>query len=103
MRICLAALLVLPAAFFSEDRTVEPTWLHRDLSSAREHPTDVTTASCHYTALFGEGDSESRYPLSVTRFGELTIAPGGECQPVFYPRLEEAYFVRGGTGLLHFD
>ena len=99
----LAALLIFSAAFLVQDRTVEPTWIHRDLASAREHPTDITTASCHYTALFGEGDSESRYPLSVSRFGEITIAPGGECQPVSYPRLEETYFVRGGTGLLHFD
>ena len=102
MRMRLAALLLVPATFFSEDRTVEPTWLHRDLRAAREHATDATTASCHYAALFGEGDSESRYPLSVTRFGELTIAPGGECQPVSYPRQEETFFVRDGSGLLHF-
>src|SRR5262245_55301309 len=73
MRMRLAVLLLVPATLFSDDRTLEPTWLHRDLSAAREHVTDITTASCHYAPLFGEGDSESRYPLSVSRFGELTI------------------------------
>ena len=102
MRMRLAVLLLVPATLFSDDRTVEPTWLHRDLSAAREHVTDITTASCHYAPLFGEGDSESRYPLSVSRFGELTIAPNGECQPVSYPRQEETYFVRDGSGVLHF-
>lgn len=102
MRILLAMLLVFPSLLIAQDRTVEPTWLHRDLSTAKEHATDLSTDACHYVPLFGEGDSESRYPISVARFGQLTIAPGGECQPVTYPRQEEIYFVRAGSGILRF-
>ena len=97
-----AVLLLSSSSLFPQDRTVEPTWLHRELSGAHERTTDLTTAGCRYIPLFGEGDSESRYPISIVRFGQLTIAPGGECQPVTYPRLEEIYFVRDGGGILHF-
>ena len=102
MRFFLPALLFLSTALLAQDRTVEPTWLRRDLSAAREYKTDLTTNSCRYTPLFGEGDAESRYPLSVARFGELTIVPGGECRAVSYPRQEELFFVRAGSGVLHF-
>ena len=102
MRTLLAMLLVFPSALMVQERTVEPTWLHRDLSATREHATDFTTTTCRYIPLFGEGDSESRYPISVARFGQLTVASGGECQPVTYPRQEEIYFVRDGSGTLHF-
>src|SRR5262249_8718843 len=102
MRMRFAVLLLVPATVFSEDRNVEPTWLHRDLSAAPARAMAVTRASCHSAPPFGEGASESRSPLSVPRFGDLTIAPGGECQPVSYPRQEEIYFVRDGSGLLHF-
>lgn len=102
MRISFALLLFLTPTLLAQDRTVEPSWLHRGLSAARERATDFTTASCHYTPLFGQGDSEFRYPLSVVRFGEITVDPAGECHPVAYPLQEEIFFVRGGNGLLHF-
>src|SRR5262245_22271395 len=102
MRFSLPVLLFLSSSLFAQDRTVEPTWLSRNLSAAREYKTDLTSNSCRYTPLFGEGDAESRYPLSVARFGELGVAPGGECQVVSYPRQEEIYFVRAGSGVLRF-
>ncbi len=102
MQFSLLALLLLSSALLAQDRTVEPSWLLRDLSAAREHKTDLTSNSCRYTPLFGEGDTESRYPLSVARFGELTIVPGGECHTVSYPRQEEIYFMRAGRGIIHF-
>src|SRR5262250_2943354 len=98
MRFALTALLVLSGGHLVHERTVEPTWFLADLSTAREQKTDLTTGSCHYLPLFGEGDTESRYPLSVARFGQLTIAPGGECQTVSYARQEEIYLVRSGSG-----
>jgi mannose-6-phosphate isomerase-like protein (cupin superfamily) len=36
------------------------------------------------------------------RFGELAVAPHGNCQMVEYPREEELYFVLGGSGMLHY-
>jgi mannose-6-phosphate isomerase-like protein (cupin superfamily) len=41
-------------------------------------------------------------PKSVARFGELTVAPHGNCPMVEYPREEELYFILGGRGVLHY-
>ena len=94
------ALLFLSAAsnLLAQDRKVDPTWLHRYVSPA----SDPASAGCHYTPIFGEGDSESRILHSVTRFGELTVAARGNCQSVAYVREEELYFVLDGTGLLQY-
>jgi mannose-6-phosphate isomerase-like protein (cupin superfamily) len=98
----IALLLAIAPAAFAQDRKVDPTWLYRDLSALHQHPTDQSTDSCHYTPIFGEGDAQSQSPKSVTRFGELTVDPNGTCQPIEYPRQEELYFVRAGTGVLHY-
>jgi len=94
------AMLLVVGVGLAQERGVEPTWLHRNVSTLREHPSDLSSNSCHYTPVFGEGDVESRLPLSVTRFGELTVDPHGSCQSVAYPRKEELYFVREGSGVL---
>jgi len=95
--------LVLQTGLLAQERSVEPTWLHRDVSALREHPGDLSSSSCHYTPIFGEGDKESRFPLSIARFGELTVNPGGVCPAVAYSRQEELYFVRDGRGVLHYE
>jgi mannose-6-phosphate isomerase-like protein (cupin superfamily) len=102
MRKPLILLLAITPAVLAQERKVDPTWLYRDVSTLREHPTDQTTTSCHYTPIFGEGDVQSQLPKSVVRFGELTIDPHGACQTTEYPRQEELYFVREGSGLLHY-
>src|SRR6266478_4588578 len=89
-------LLAIGPALLAQERKVEPTWLYRDVSALREHDSDLTSNSCHYTPIFGEGDIESRLPQSVARFGELTVDAHGTCQAVEYPRQEELYFVRYG-------
>ncbi|MGB9434276.1 MAG: cupin domain-containing protein [Candidatus Acidiferrum sp.] len=90
-------------AFFTQERKVEPTWLYRDVSALAERKIDLSSESCHYTPIFGEGDTESDVPKSVVRFGELTVAPHGNCQMVEYQREEELYFILGGSGILHYD
>ena len=95
-------LLMLQSGLLAQDRTVEPTWLYRDVSTLREHQTDLSSSSCHYTPIFGEGDAESRFPLSLARFGELIVDAHGSCKEVAYSRQEELYFVLAGTGLLHY-
>jgi mannose-6-phosphate isomerase-like protein (cupin superfamily) len=102
MRKRIALLLAIAPGIFAQDRKVEPTWLYRDVSALHEHPTDLTTSSCHYTPIFGEGDAQSQVPKSVTRVGELTVDPHGTCQTIEYPRREELYFVREGTGVLYY-
>jgi len=95
-------LLVIGMGLLSQERKVEPTWLYRDVAALPERQIDLSSDSCHYTAIFGEGDSESKLPQNVARFGELTVAPHGTCKVVEYPRDEELYFVLGGSGMLHY-
>jgi mannose-6-phosphate isomerase-like protein (cupin superfamily) len=102
MQKLIVVLLAIAPALLAQERKVEPTWLYRDVSALHEHPSDLTTNPCHYTPIFGEGDVESHWPLSVARFGELTVDAHGACQTVEYPRQEELYFVRGGSGVLHY-
>ena len=95
-------LLAIGMALLPQERKVEPTWLYRDVSALPEQQIDLSSESCHYTAILGEGDAESKVPKSVARFGELTVAPHGNCRVVEYPREEELYFVLGGSGMLHY-
>ena len=95
-------LLAIALVLLAQDHKVEPTWLYRDVSAVHEHRTDLTSNSCRYTPIFGEGDVEAQLPQSIARFGELIVDPRGACQPVQYPRREELYFVREGGGVLHY-
>ena len=102
MRIIAALLLALAAPLFAQERKVDPTWLYRNVATLPPHSLDLTTNSCHYTPIFGEGDAQSAVLHSITRFGELTVDPQGSCQSVTYPRTEELYFVLDGSGTLHY-
>jgi mannose-6-phosphate isomerase-like protein (cupin superfamily) len=102
MRRLIVVVLAIVPRLLAQERRVEPTWLYRDVSVIQEHEIDLTSKSCHYTPIFGEGDGESRLPQSVVRFGELTVDAHGACQPVEYPRQEELYFVRDGSGVLRY-
>ena len=103
MKTFILMFLVLQTGLLAQERSVEPTWLHRDVASLRERSNDLSSSSCHYTPIFGEGDSESRFPLSITRFGELTVDPQGVCPAVPYPREEELYYVLEGRGVLQYE
>jgi mannose-6-phosphate isomerase-like protein (cupin superfamily) len=102
MRMSVLMLFVIGTAAFAQERTVDPTWLYRDTLAVSQHQIDLSTSSCHYTAIFGEGDSEVRFPINVARFGELTVDPHGWCQKVEYPREEELFFILHGNGALHY-
>jgi len=102
VRRLIVVFFAIGTGLLAEEQRVEPTWLHRDVSVLREHVTDLTSTSCHYTPIFGQGDTESRFPLSVVRFGELTVDANGTCQTVEYPRQEELFFVRDGNGALRY-
>jgi mannose-6-phosphate isomerase-like protein (cupin superfamily) len=102
MKKLLMVLLAAAAPLVAQERKVAPTWLHRYVANLSEQHTDFTSSSCHYIAVFGEGDSEPRVPQSIARFGEVTVDGGGACGPVDYPRQEELYFVLEGSGVLHY-
>ncbi len=95
-------LFAIGLGLFTQDRKVEPTWLHRDVSALPERQIDLSSESCHYTPIFGEGDADPKVPKSVVRFGKLTVAPHGNCRTVEYAREEELYFILGGSGTLHY-
>jgi mannose-6-phosphate isomerase-like protein (cupin superfamily) len=98
----IVVLAVVAPGLLAQQRKVEPTWLYRGVFALHEHPIDLTSSSCHYTPIFGEGDVESRLPQSVARFGELTVDGHGACELVEYPRQEELYFVLEGNGVLNY-
>ena len=95
-------LLLISATVAAQDRTVDPTWLHRYQPDVSETRTDLSSATCHFKPMFGAGDKDARTLRSVARFGEVTIDPRGACQSVVYDRQEEIYFVLQGAGTLQF-
>src|SRR5262245_42574296 len=84
----------------SKDHSVDPTFLHRFVPQIQEKKADVTTATCHYKPIFGEGDSDTRIVKSVVRFGMISIDPGGTSAPVSYPNEEQVYVILEGQGTL---
>jgi mannose-6-phosphate isomerase-like protein (cupin superfamily) len=96
-------LLVLTSASLrAQDRTVDPTWLHQFVPNLGQTNADLSSSTCHYTPIFGGKESDNRILRSVTRFGEVTLDPHGNCQKVSYEREEEIYFVLQGAGILQF-
>jgi mannose-6-phosphate isomerase-like protein (cupin superfamily) len=95
-------MLLMPASLPAQDRTVDPTWLHRYLPGLSETKVDMSSATCHYKPIFGTGDTDNRILRSVSRFGEATVDPQGSCQSVLHQREEEIYFVLQGTGILQY-
>jgi mannose-6-phosphate isomerase-like protein (cupin superfamily) len=101
LKILLLLLLIAPEPL-AQERQVDPTWLHRYVPSLNDTRSDLSAATCHYKAIFGEGDSENRIMRSVARFGEATLDTRGSCPTVSYDRQEELYFVLEGKGVLHY-
>jgi len=78
--------LLLVHGLRAQDRKVDPTWLHRYVPDLAESKSDLSSETCHYRAIFGEGDKESRSLQTVTRFGEVTLDAHGDCRSVLYDR-----------------
>jgi len=91
--------LLIASALSAQERTVDPTWLHRYIPASSEAAGG--TGTCRYKPIFGEGDPQNRTLRTVARFGELAIDAGGNCQSVFYDHQEEIYFVLEGNAILH--
>jgi mannose-6-phosphate isomerase-like protein (cupin superfamily) len=87
----------------NQDRQVDPTWLHRYVPQLSESASNLSSASCHFKPIFGEGDAQKRTLISVTRFAEVTLEPHGSCQTTLYDREEEIYFIVEGGAVLHYD
>jgi mannose-6-phosphate isomerase-like protein (cupin superfamily) len=96
-------LLLLAHGLRAQEHQTDPTWLHRHVPNLSESKADLASPTCHYRAIFGEGDKENRSLQTVTRFGEISLDRNGNCQTVLYERQEEIYFVVEGTGVLHYQ
>jgi mannose-6-phosphate isomerase-like protein (cupin superfamily) len=82
----------------ANDRKIDPTFLYRDTSAVGEKKLDISTKTCHYRALFGQGDSNTSVVVGVARYGEAVIDPNGVCGLVQYPDEDQVYVVLEGTG-----
>jgi mannose-6-phosphate isomerase-like protein (cupin superfamily) len=82
----------------ANDRKIDPTFLYRDTSAVGEKKSDITTETCHYRALFGQGDSDTSVVVGVARYGQAVLDPNGVCSLVQYPDEDQVYVVLEGTG-----
>lgn len=87
---------------YANDRKIDPTFLYRDTSAVGEKTSDITTKTCHYRALFGQGDPDTSVVVGVARYGEAVIDPDGVCGLVQYPDEDQVYVVLEGTGSLKY-
>jgi mannose-6-phosphate isomerase-like protein (cupin superfamily) len=94
-------LFALPAAA-TEERAVDPTFLHRFVPKVAEKTVAISSASAHYRPLFGEGDKDSRTLRGITRFGELRVDAGGRSARVSYPREENILVILEGEGTVSY-
>jgi mannose-6-phosphate isomerase-like protein (cupin superfamily) len=79
---------------------VDPTFVRRFLPDAAEGTSHLSSSSCRYKPLFGEGDKYAGLPKSVSRYGELVVQKGGASALASYPKEEQIYYVTSGTGQL---
>jgi len=99
--VALVALLVSAFCMLllnAEDRTIDPTFLYRNASRVEEKKSDITTTTCHYRPLFGQGDSDTSVVVGVARYGQAVIDPNGACATVQYPAEDQVYVVLEGSG-----
>jgi hypothetical protein len=54
----LVLLLLMSAHLAAQERTIDPTWLHRYLPSLGEVKAELSSPTCHYKAIFGAGDKD---------------------------------------------
>jgi mannose-6-phosphate isomerase-like protein (cupin superfamily) len=82
----------------ADDRKIDPTFLYRDTSAVGEKKSDITTTTCHYKPLFGQGDPDTSIVVGVARYGEAVVDPKGVCAPVQYADEDQVYVVLEGNG-----
>ena len=92
--------LLISSAGWAQDRKVDPTWLQRHVPDLSETRVAFSSQSCHYKAIFGEGDRDGRTLKSVARFGQILVDAHGACQNSLYENEEELYFILSGSATL---
>ncbi len=92
--------LLMSIALASACAAAEPAFLRRTVADISEQSIDLSTATAHYQPIFGLADPNAQNVKGVTRFGELTVTPGGSSKNVSYQDVEEVFFVLAGSGVL---
>src|SRR6185312_13840747 len=100
--IIVAALAAMQIATAQEHR-ISPTWLHRNLATAQEWKSDISTPTCHYKPLFGEGDADPSAIAGIARYGEAVLDPHGTCSGVQLSREDEILVVLQGNGTASYE
>ena len=101
---CALTLIALFAPLLhAGERQIDPTFLYRDPATVKEKHSDITTATCHYKPLFGQGDSDTSVVVGVARYGEAIIDPKGECAPVQYPGEDQVYVILDGSASVKYE
>jgi mannose-6-phosphate isomerase-like protein (cupin superfamily) len=93
-----SCILLIACLLSAAERKVDPTFLHRFVPNLPETKSDLTSATCHYRAIFGAGDAPTPIVRGVARFGEITVDPGGSCAAASYAAEEQAWVILEGTG-----
>lgn len=94
----LAALAAAPG-----EHRVDPTWLYRSIAAAPEQSSAISTDTCRYKPLFGEGDRDSTAVAGIARYGQVVIDARGTCGSIQLPSEDAIYVVLEGTGTAAYD
>ncbi len=101
--IAVSLLLALAAPAFAQERTVDPTFLRTNLAVIRDAPHPISSPTAGYKPIFGEGAPYPSIVKSVSRYGELTVAPRGRSTPVRHAAEEHILVVLEGAGAVGYD
>lgn len=96
------AVILLAMLANAAERRVAPTFLYRNISAVPEKVVDITTSTCHYKPLFGEGDTDTSIVVGIARYGDTIVDPNGDCKSVQYPEEDQVYVVLDGAGSLKY-
>jgi mannose-6-phosphate isomerase-like protein (cupin superfamily) len=94
----LLAILAAPQIASAQSRRIDPTWLYRSIATAQERKSDITTPTCHYRPLFGEGDADRAAVAGIARYGEAVLDAHGSCSAIQRSQQDEIYVVLQGKG-----
>jgi mannose-6-phosphate isomerase-like protein (cupin superfamily) len=98
----LIALVVCSMSAHPDERKIDPTFLYRDTSAVKAKKSDLTTATCRYKPLFGQGDTDTSVVVGVARYGEAVVDPSGACATVQYPDEDQVYVVLDGKAAVKY-
>lgn len=96
------AVILLAMLANAAERRVAPTFLYRNISAVPEKVADITTSTCHYKPLFGDGDTDTSIVVGIARYGDAIVDPNGDCKSVQYPEEDQVYVVLDGAGSLKY-